>query len=63
MDNVQKHNICKNALLLDDRGVGVQIQVGSRISCSPRRPDWLYGLWPTLVGAGGSFFVDKATGT
>jgi hypothetical protein len=28
---------------LDDRGVGVRVQVGSRIFCSPRRTDRLWG--------------------
>jgi glucose uptake protein GlcU len=26
---------------LDDLGVGVRVPVGSRIFCSPNRPDWL----------------------
>jgi hypothetical protein len=28
---------------LDDRGFGVQAQVGLRIFSSPRRQDWLWG--------------------
>jgi hypothetical protein len=28
---------------LDDRGVGVRVQVWSRIICSPRHPDRLWG--------------------
>jgi hypothetical protein len=28
---------------LDDREVGVQVPVGSRIFSSPRRPHWLWG--------------------
>jgi hypothetical protein len=28
---------------LDDRGIGVRVPVGSRIFCSPRRPDRLRG--------------------
>jgi hypothetical protein len=34
---------------LNDRGLGVRVPVGSRIFCSPRRPD----LYPT--GTGSSF--------
>jgi hypothetical protein len=29
--------------VLDDRGVGVRVPVGSRIFSSPRHPDWLWG--------------------
>jgi hypothetical protein len=33
---------------LDDRGVGVQVPVGSRIFSSPHHPDWLLGP-PSLL--------------
>jgi hypothetical protein len=33
---------------LDDRGVGIRVPVGSRISSSPRRPEWLWGP-PSLL--------------
>jgi hypothetical protein len=36
---------------LDDRGVGVQVPVGSRIFCSPRRPDRLWDP-PSLLSNG-----------
>jgi hypothetical protein len=36
---------------LDDRGVGVQFPVGSRIFSSPRRPDRLWGP-PSLLSNG-----------
>jgi hypothetical protein len=36
---------------LDDRGVGVRVQVASRISSSPRRPDLLLGP-PNLLPNG-----------
>jgi hypothetical protein len=36
---------------LDDRGVGVRVPVWSRIICSPRRPDRLWGS-PSLLSNG-----------
>jgi hypothetical protein len=36
---------------LDDRGVGVQVSVRSRILSSPRRPDQLWGP-PSLLSSG-----------
>jgi hypothetical protein len=36
---------------LDDRRVGVQVPMESRISSSPRRPDWLWG--PPILLANG----------
>jgi hypothetical protein len=33
---------------LDDQGVGIRVPVGSRISSSPYRPDWLWGLLSLL---------------
>jgi hypothetical protein len=43
---------------VDDRDVGVQVQVGSRIFSSPRRPDRLWGL-PSLIS---NEYGGKATG-
>jgi hypothetical protein len=43
-------------LRLDDRGVGVRVQVGSRIFSLPRRP----ASYP--MGTGGSFLGGKAAG-
>jgi hypothetical protein len=42
---------------LEDQGVGVRVPVGSRIFCSPRRPDRLWGP-PNLLSNGywGLFF-------
>jgi hypothetical protein len=37
--------------VLDGRGVGVQVPVGSRIFSSPRRPDRIWGL-PSLLSIG-----------
>jgi hypothetical protein len=36
---------------LDNRGVGVQVHVGSRVFSSPRRPDQLWGP-PSLLSKG-----------
>jgi hypothetical protein len=36
---------------LEDRGVGVRVPVGSRIFCSPNRPDRLWGS-PNLLTEG-----------
>jgi hypothetical protein len=49
---------------LDERGIGVQVPVGSRIFFSPRRPDRLWGP-PNILssGYGGSFSGGKAAGT
>jgi hypothetical protein len=48
---------------LDDRGVRVRVPEGSRIFCSPRRPDRLWGP-PSLLynGYRGSFLEDKTAG-
>jgi hypothetical protein len=48
---------------LDDRGVGVQFPVVSRIFSSPHRPD-IFGVHPTSypVGTRGSFPGGKAAG-
>jgi hypothetical protein len=48
---------------LEDRGVGVQVPVGSRIFSSPRHPDRLWGP-PSLLfnGYRGSFLGSKAAG-
>jgi hypothetical protein len=48
---------------LDDRGVGVQVPVRSRIFSSPRRPDQLWSP-PSLLsnGTGGYFPGGKAAG-
>jgi hypothetical protein len=48
---------------LDDRGVGVQVPVGSRILSSPRRPERLW-VPPDLLcnGYGASFPGGKAAG-
>jgi hypothetical protein len=40
---------------LGERGVGVQVPVGSRIFCSPRRPDLLWGP-PNLLSNGYRWF-------
>jgi hypothetical protein len=49
---------------LDDRGVGVQVPMGSRIFTSPCRPDRLSEVHQTLypMGSGGSFLGGKAAG-
>jgi hypothetical protein len=48
---------------LDDRGVGVRVPVGSRIFCSPLRPDRLWGPHNNLSnGYWGSFLGGKADG-
>jgi hypothetical protein len=47
--------------VLDDRGFGARVLVGSRIFPSPYRPDWLWGP-PSLQANGfeGTFSGGKA---
>jgi hypothetical protein len=54
--NVAMETYCKVFVfsllsLLDDRGVGVRVPIGSRIFSSPRRPDRFWGP-PSLLSNG-----------